>query len=257
MPSHRRCRRTAAHHLQFERGCGEFLYRAVMEKVDKLAAFTSAKSAGAGKQLPHPRLAGVRPRPFRRLWLRARSLNHCGNRVPIARTGSVSPVGRANCLEQIVDPERFGQAQHAFWDVVGRTACDYHAPCGRGGVFRHHRLNQVHPPLRAEVRVDEYGIVRVKAHLARFGERGSDIDLIAACAERAANQRPHVVDIVDDEYPLARQAPRHRVNPSLSLTRYRPDRMRRRSPRGCRATLCPVGLSMTATTKSSMMMTFC
>jgi hypothetical protein len=52
--------------------------------------------------------------------------------------------------------------------------------------------------------VDEHRVVPARVHPARFGERGRDVDLVAAGGEGAADQDSQVLDIVEDENPWAR-----------------------------------------------------
>ena len=56
----------------------------------------------------------------------------------------------------------------------------------------------------AEVGVDQHRVVPAGVHPARFREGGGDVDLVAAGGERAADQDPQVLDIVENENPWAR-----------------------------------------------------
>jgi hypothetical protein len=68
--------------------------------------------------------------------------------------------------------------------------------------------------LAAEACVDQHRVVSGRVKRARLGEAGRDVDLVPVGAERAADQRPHLVHIVDDEDSGVAGAACHRCQPS-------------------------------------------
>ena len=124
-------------------------------------------------------------------------------RFPIGRWDHIRQTQCANGFEQVADLEWFGQVRDAVGKHADGSAGDHQAPPGRSRVLRPELFNEVDAPLRAEIGVDKHRVVPGRVHAARLGERGRDIDLIAAGAERAADQGPHLVNVIDDQDPLA------------------------------------------------------
>jgi hypothetical protein len=122
--------------------------------------------------------------------------------VPIGcclnRVGLMQP---AHGIDELVQPERFGQECNASRERVGWSPGYHQAAPGRGGIFRPQRFHQVGAPLRAEVGVEDHHVVPAWAHRARLCERGRDIHFVPAGAECTVDQDPYVLEIIDNENP--------------------------------------------------------
>jgi hypothetical protein len=62
------------------------------------------------------------------------------------------------------------------------------------------------------VGVDKHCVIPAWIQPARLGEGGRDIDVVPADAERALDQDPHLLDVIDDENPQASRSSWHCVN---------------------------------------------
>jgi hypothetical protein len=99
--------------------------------------------------------------------------------------------------------ERLRQARDTGRKRFGGSAGNHQASPDRGRVFRSQLVNQVQAALCAEMSIHQHCVVFVWAQTACLGQRGGDIDGIAAAAECAADQSPHLIEVIHDKDPCA------------------------------------------------------
>jgi hypothetical protein len=102
---------------------------------------------------------------------------------------------------QLVRLERLGEPGDSVGDGIGASARYHQAPPGHVRGRRYHFAHEVCPQLLPEPYIGEHRLVRVRVERARVGDRGGNIDVVAARRQGAPHHGAHRVRVFDDQYP--------------------------------------------------------